>query len=90
MQRMVEISASGEPLNIPPSSAPFRTPSRRTVPTHLELRQRLREAVDLVGDLLGGGLAGAVVELDAPVLVCRQAAAHSAVKRWQQGVAAAW
>lgn len=36
----------------------------------LELRDGLREAVDLVGDLLGGGLAARVVELDAPVLLC--------------------
>lgn len=45
---------------------------------HLELGDGLGEAKDFVGDLLGGGLARAVVELDAPVLLCTQAAAAAA------------
>lgn len=45
---------------------------------HLELRNGLREAKDLVGDLLRRGLAAGVVELDAPVLLCSEGGATAA------------
>ena len=44
---------------------------------HVELGHSLSETVNLVGDLLGGGLARGVVELDSPVLLGTAGGARS-------------